>query len=146
MALLQKGHLCLTVFRLPQLLSINHKKGSLKTALLGFRLPLWHVVQIFAVRRFLSQRTVSAISPASKPIGPTCIYARISDAAPCNQTAAGTASYAAIPCANRLPTMPDNTSPLPAVAKPALPVLFTCKKPRADEITVSCPFRMHHAR
>ena len=26
MALPQKGHLCLTVFRLPQLLSINHKK------------------------------------------------------------------------------------------------------------------------
>lgn len=26
MALPQKGHPCLTVFRLPQLLSINHKK------------------------------------------------------------------------------------------------------------------------
>ncbi len=33
MALPQKGHPCLTVFRLPQLLSINHKKGSLKPLL-----------------------------------------------------------------------------------------------------------------
>ena len=43
MALPQKGHPCLTVFRLPQLLSINHKKRQPETLVTRFRLPPWRM-------------------------------------------------------------------------------------------------------
>lgn len=67
------------------------------------------------------RRAMGAISLARKPAR-ACPLPRSSAAAPCNHTLARQAISVGIFCAIRLVMMPVSTSPVPALASPALPV------------------------
>ena len=63
-----------------------------------------------------------------------------SAAAPWSQTAQAAASGAGRPQAARPAVMPASTSPLPPRARPALPVVFSHRRPSGAATMVRCPF------
>jgi len=68
-----------------------------------------------------------------------------SPARPCTCVARTAASKGRSPCASSVPHMPANTSPVPAVAIPALPASVTAVRERVAT-TVRAPLRTHATR
>ncbi|MNW01876.1 hypothetical protein D3C71_1975760 [compost metagenome] len=74
-------------------------------------------------------------------MGPIPWATSASAAAPCSQTAPATAWSTGSFCANNEPSMPANTSPVPAVAKPGLPLVLIRMSPAGLQTTVPAPLR-----
>ena len=82
-----------------------------------------------ARRGVSSARAASGSSDAVRPSGPQPCATSASAAAPCTQTATRSAVLASTPCASSAPSVPDRTSPLPAVASAGPPLALMSHVP-----------------